>query len=86
MGHPEGTLKGFRNTEIYYQYWLPVMIVQGSDDKLVDPSGAQVLHNLVSSGGKTVQIYDGNYHKVFNNPGYEQVLDDVGAWLETHIT
>ena len=64
---------------------LPIMILQGSDDKLVDPSGAQLLYDLVGSEDKTIKIYDGFYHEIFNEPGHEQVLKDVETWLEAHL-
>ena len=40
---------------------LPILILQGSADKLVDPKGAQMLYNTVSSADKTIKIYDGLY-------------------------
>ena len=64
---------------------LPIMTVQGSDDKLVDPSGAQLLYDLVSSKDKTIKIYNGFYHEVFNEPEHEQVLNDVKTWIEAHL-
>ena len=64
---------------------LPIMILQGGSDKLVDPSGAQFLYDSVSSEDKTINIYDGLYHEVFNEPEHGQVLDDVKVWLESHL-
>jgi alpha-beta hydrolase superfamily lysophospholipase len=64
---------------------LPIMIVQGSADKLVDPAGAQMLYDLISSADKEIRIYDGFYHEVFNEPGHDQVLRDVEIWLESHL-
>ncbi len=64
---------------------LPIMIVQGSADKLVDPSGAQLFYNLVGSRDKTINIYNGFYHEVFNEPEHEQVLNDVKTWIEAHL-
>ncbi len=64
---------------------VPVMIVQGGADGLVDPDGARLLYRRISSADKTLKIYDGFYHEVFNDPGHERVLDDVAAWLETHV-
>ncbi len=64
---------------------LPIMIVQGSDDKLVDPSGARLLYDLVSSKDKTIKIYNGFYHEVFNEPEHEQVLNDVKTWIDAHL-
>ncbi len=64
---------------------LPIMIVQGSDDKLVDPGGAQFLYDLVGSKDKTIKIYNGFYHEVFNEPEHELVLNDVEIWLNAHL-
>lgn len=72
-------------TESAKKIRLPIMIVQGGSDKLVDPSGAQFLYDSVSSEDKTIKIYDGLYHEVFNEPEHGQVLDDVNVWLESHL-
>jgi acylglycerol lipase len=64
---------------------LPLIIVQSSEDKLVDPGGARMLHDRVGSSDKTVKIYQGLYHEVFNEPERAQVLKDVEAWLAAHV-
>ena len=64
---------------------LPVLIVQGSADRLVDPDGARMLHGAVGSADKTLKIYDGLYHEIHNEPEQATVLDDVQAWLEEHL-
>ena len=79
-------LKTMRHlTEGAAEIRLPILIVQGGDDKLVDPSGAQLLYESVASRDKTIKIYDGFYHEVFNEPEHEQVLSDVKTWLEIHL-
>ncbi|HEY5158001.1 MAG TPA: lysophospholipase [Anaerolineales bacterium] len=64
---------------------LPMIILQGKADKLVDPAGAQMLYDKSSSMDKTLKMYDGLYHEVFNEPEREQVLSDVEVWLESHL-
>lgn len=64
---------------------LPFIVLQGGADRLVDPAGAQVLYNGASSRDKTIKVYDGLYHEVFNEPERDQVLADVAAWLGQHI-
>ena len=64
---------------------LPILIVQGSADKLVDPAGARMLYDAVSSADKEIRIYDGFYHEVFNEPEHDRVLRDVEIWLEAHL-
>jgi alpha-beta hydrolase superfamily lysophospholipase len=64
---------------------LPLLIVQGGADALVDPSGAQMLYDRVSSEDKMLKIYEGLYHEVLNEPERERVLGDIETWLEMHL-
>lgn len=64
---------------------LPVIIVHGSEDKLVDPDSAQLFHDLIGSEDKTLKFYEGYYHEVFNEPGREAVFADIDAWLEKQL-
>jgi acylglycerol lipase len=60
---------------------LPLLILQGAADKLVDPGGARILFDRVGSADKTIKVYEGLYHEVFNEPERDRVLDDVEKWL-----
>ncbi|MDO6500678.1 alpha/beta hydrolase [Photobacterium sanguinicancri] len=64
---------------------LPLLILQGTEDRLVNPQGANFLINAVSSTDKTLKQYDGLYHELFNEPEKEQVLKDLDEWLALHI-
>ena len=64
---------------------LPFIVVQGSADRLVDPAGAQMLYDKAGSQDKTIKVYDGLYHEVFNEPERDQVLADVATWLAAHM-
>jgi alpha-beta hydrolase superfamily lysophospholipase len=64
---------------------LPFIAVHGSKDSLADPAGSQILYDLASSKDKTLKIYEGLYHEVFNEPEREQVLKDVELWLEAQL-
>ena len=65
---------------------LPLMIIQGGADRLVDPAGAQMLFEKVGSSEKGLKIYDGFFHEVFNEPEHEQVMIDVEKWLESRLS
>jgi acylglycerol lipase len=65
---------------------LPLLIVQGGADKLVDPAGAEQLYETAGSTDKTIKIYPELYHEVYNEPEHEQVLRDVELWIEAHLT
>jgi len=64
---------------------LPFIVIQGGEDKLVDPAGAQMLYDMASSTDKTIKIYPGLYHEVFNEPERDIVFKDVETWLAAHL-
>jgi acylglycerol lipase len=63
---------------------LPLIILHGSDDRICSPAGSRMLCERAGSGDKTLRIYDGLYHEVFDEPEREQVLADLVAWLNRH--
>jgi len=64
---------------------LPFIVIQSGQDKIVDPAGAQMLYDKAGSKDKTIKIYEGLYHEVFNEPERARVLKDVETWLAAHI-
>jgi len=64
---------------------LPLLILQGSEDKLVNQDGAKTLYEKAGSKDKTLKIYEGFYHEVHNEPGNTRVFADIEAWLASHI-
>ena len=64
---------------------LPFMVVQGAEDRLVDPAGAKMLYDKAGSRDKTLKVYEGLVHEVFNEPERARVLEDVEDWLAAHV-
>jgi len=64
---------------------LPVLIMHGSADSLADPRGSEMLYERVGAKDKTLKLYDGFYHEIFNEPEHKRVMADVEAWLSKHI-
>ncbi len=64
---------------------LPLIMVQGAKDTLVEPAGAQMLYDQVTSADKTIKIYPEMYHEVFNEPDRDLALKDVEEWLEKQL-
>jgi alpha-beta hydrolase superfamily lysophospholipase len=64
---------------------LPFIVVQGSEDKLVDPSGAQMLYDRAGSKDKTLNVYEGLYHEIHNEPERSAMFKDVEAWLAARV-
>ena len=67
------------------QIRLPVLILHGTADRLSDPGGSEMLYDRLSSKDKTLKLYDGFYHEIFNEPGREQVFADMETWLLAHL-
>ena len=64
---------------------LPILIMHGTDDRLVDPESSRLLYAKVGSEDKTLKLYDGFYHEIFNEPGREQVFEDMERWLVARL-
>jgi acylglycerol lipase len=64
---------------------LPILILQGGADWIVDPAGSRMLYDSVGSTDKELKIYDGLYHEVYNEPEHPQVLRDVEQWIEARM-
>lgn len=64
---------------------LPILIMHGTADRICDPEGSQMLYELASSKDKTLKLYEGFYHEIFNEPEHEQVFADMEAWLAARI-
>jgi alpha-beta hydrolase superfamily lysophospholipase len=64
---------------------LPILIMHGTADRLCNPEGSQILYDTVGSNDRTLKLYDGFYHEIFNEPGYKQVLADTEEWIAARI-
>jgi acylglycerol lipase len=64
---------------------VPTLVMHGSEDKLVPVAGSRLIEETIGSPDKTLKIYDGLYHEIFNEPEQDQVLDDLVAWLDAHV-
>jgi len=62
-----------------------VLIMHGSADRLADPRGSELLYERAGAKDKTLKLYDGFYHEIFNEPEHKLVMADVEAWLIKHI-
>ncbi len=61
---------------------LPCLLMHGSADTLVRVEDAQPVFDAIASPDKTVRIFDGLYHEIFNEPERLEVLRIVKDWLE----
>ena len=64
---------------------LPLLVLSGTGDTIVNPEGSRLVARLAGSSDKTLKEYDGLYHEVFNEPEKELVLGDLADWLKAHL-
>jgi alpha-beta hydrolase superfamily lysophospholipase len=63
----------------------PLLVVHGSDDRLIPVDGSRRLVECVGSTDVELKVYPGLYHEVFNEPERDQVLGDVVSWIVTRL-
>ena len=63
----------------------PLLVVHGSDDRLIPLAGSRRLVGCVGSTDVELKVYPGLYHEVFNEPERDQVLDDVVSWITKRL-
>jgi alpha-beta hydrolase superfamily lysophospholipase len=67
------------------QITLPLLVLHGGEDSMASPKGAQFLYDNAASADKTLKIYPGLYHEIFNEPEREAVFRDLLDWCEQRI-
>lgn len=61
----------------------PLLVMHGTADRIVPPAGARLVHDRAGSPDKTLHLYEGFFHELFNEPEGERdrPLNDLVAWL-----
>jgi alpha-beta hydrolase superfamily lysophospholipase len=62
----------------------PLLVMQGTRDGLVDPGCGPHVYEAAGSPDKTLKMYDGLWHEIFNEPERDEVIADLVAWLDAH--
>ncbi|MFO7942871.1 MAG: alpha/beta hydrolase [Anaerolineales bacterium] len=67
---------------------LPILILQGGLDRLVDPFAAESLFQTISSPDKTLKVYEGYFHELHNEPHDDRikVFQDLMTWLDRQLS
>ncbi len=60
---------------------LPTLLMIGGDDPVASPSANQRWFQQLGSSDKTLRVYPGMLHEVFNELGHGVVFTDLVAWL-----
>lgn len=60
---------------------LPVLLMLGSADPIAAPERGRQVFQLLGSLDKTLKVYDGFLHEIFNETERERVIRDLVEWL-----
>lgn len=64
----------------------PLLLLQGSDDRLVDPDATRHFFELVPAEVKKFGWYEGFFHEIFNEVERMRVLTEVSEWIAARLT
>ncbi len=63
----------------------PLLMLQGGDDPVADPSGAQDFLDVCGSPDKHLTVYPGMFHEVLNEVERDKPIAEAIAWLDQHL-
>jgi acylglycerol lipase len=63
----------------------PVLIMHGGADQITNRMGSQALYNQSPSSDKTLKIWDGAFHEIFNETNKTDVIAYMTTWLQSRI-
>lgn len=64
---------------------IPVLVQHGTADTLVPLAATRPIYEtLGQSRSRTIRIYEGLFHEIYNEPERDRVLADLAVWLEAH--
>lgn len=67
------------------QIRLPLLAMHGADDTLTYPRGTRILHERATSSDKTLKLWPGMKHEIFNEAGRGEVFASMLDWLDTRV-
>jgi alpha-beta hydrolase superfamily lysophospholipase len=63
---------------------LPLLLMHGSADRIIDPQATQLLYDRAGSPDKTLRLWPGFFHEPHNEPEWEQVVAVATGWAQSH--
>ncbi|MEO8227495.1 MAG: lysophospholipase [Gemmatimonadota bacterium] len=64
---------------------VPVLLLHGSDDRMVPPAGTRDFFNRLAVPDRTYHEYPGAYHTLFADLDAARVIADVDRWIDVHV-
>lgn len=63
---------------------IPVLIFQGTEDKVISQEGVKSFFSKLRSKEKRLVLIEGGYHSLLSDPGFSDKWDLLKDWLKKH--
>jgi len=63
---------------------VPLLILHGGSDQIVSPESSRLLFEQITFDDKERRVYPESYHVLQNDLNYQEILADLGDWLDKH--
>jgi alpha-beta hydrolase superfamily lysophospholipase len=81
-----GATTSHANWKQYQHLTVPVLLVNGTGDKVTNPRGARAFIEAVRSEDKTLSLVDGGRHALLDDPPSNvEALHIIVNWLERRL-
>lgn len=64
---------------------IPLLMLHGGKDRVVPNKATQTFFERAGVQDKTLKIYPGLFHEIFNEPEKDEILQTVVTWLDAHL-
>ncbi len=61
---------------------VPCLLMHAGDDQISDPEGTEEFFEACAASDKTLELYPGFYHELFNEVDKLSVFSDMKTWLQ----
>ena len=79
-------LNGIEDVKTKFNHFnYPVLIMHGGADQITNLVGSQALYDQSPSIDKTLKVWDGAFHEIFNETNQIEVIDYMTTWLKSRI-
>ena len=65
-----------------HRFNIPFLILHGTEDRITNIEGSKLLHRKAQTEDKTIKLYAGYYHELFNEFGKEAIIQNVVEWIK----
>lgn len=70
----------------FNQFSQPLLIMHGGADTITNPEGSKLLFKSCKSEDKTIKLWEGAYHEIFNETNKDEVINYMTDWLKARIS